>query len=130
MGVRFPSAITNVQVGIYGAAGTEVVVLTTPPLTLPLDFAQVFLIWYVVFNCGTGTTGVQKRLRRGPALLSTAFDAGGIVAVTANTIVSLSGCLFDTPGAAAGQQYSLTLAGTATTGAAGYIDGCLMAFCL
>ena len=131
MGVRFPSAVTTVSVGIYGATGAEALVLTTPPLTLPLDFAQVFLFWWVAFNCGTGTTAVNTRIRRGPLITSQAFDPGlANAAVTANTIVSLCGCFLDTPGAVTGQQYSITLAGTGTTGAGNFQEGCMIAFCL
>lgn len=130
MGVRYPSVATIAALGIYGAAGAEAIVFTTPPLNISLDFAQVILLWYVQFNTGAGTTSYVPRIRRGAALTGALVNIANAVVCTAATVTSFSGVYVDTPGAVAGQQYSLSLSGNATTGAAVFADGSLLAFAL
>ena len=65
MGVRFPSVATTTSVGVLPATGAETVVATTPPLNIPLDFAQVLLFWWFVGNTGAGTVGLVASIRRG-----------------------------------------------------------------
>jgi hypothetical protein len=131
MGVRFPSVFTNTFVGPLPANATETVVLTTPPLNLALDFATVFLQWCASINPGTSTTALLYRLRRGTTaagtLVGTSFNSGTL---TVGVALTVSGCYFDTPGAVAGQQYSLTVSQTADTVAGVWIDGALLAYAL
>jgi hypothetical protein len=79
---------------------------------------------------GAGTTGLSAIIRRGTTTAGALVTTGSSVLVTAASVASLSGCAPDTPGAAAGQQYSLTLTGTGTTGAGTTNDVVLMAFSL
>ncbi len=130
MGVRYPSVAVTGPGAAYPASGAETVILTTPPLNIPLDFAQVFLHWYIVYGVGTSTTGITMRLRRGTTTGGTLMNTGNLVQVTGGTGVIVSGCFVDTPGAVAAQQYSLTIAGTATAGAGTYGEGCMLAYAL
>ena len=130
MGVRFGSVSTIVNVGVLPATGAETVIMTTPPLTLPLDSAQIFLFWYFLGNTGASTTVLTWRLRRGTTTGGTLINSGNGVGVTAAVNATLSGCYNDTPGAVAGQQYSWTLQGTSTAGAGTFLEGCMTAMVL
>lgn len=131
MGVRFPSVFTNTFIGPLPASAVETVVLTTPPLTLPLDGATVLLLWSMSVVTGTASTGTVIRIRRGTT------TGGALVSLNpwTNTTTAalgyvLGGWYFDTPGNVAGQQYSLTVVQTAATGAGTWSDGALLAFAL
>jgi hypothetical protein len=130
MGVRWPSVGTTASVGALASNGAESLIMTTPPLNLTLDFAQVLLLWWFTGNSGNSTTALNPKIRRGAALTSALVNVGNAIAVTAASQVSLSGCYIDTPGAVAAQQYSLTLTGTATTGVGTFLDGCMIALSL
>src|SRR5260370_42368581 len=130
MGVRFPSVATTTSVGVLPATGAETVVATTPPRNIPLDLAQVLLFWWFVGNTGAGTVGLVASIRRGAAVSGTLVVAAQQVLVTAASSAELTGCFIDTPGAVAGQQYSLTLVGTRTTGAGTTATCALIPFAL
>lgn len=131
MGVRFPSVSSNSFVGPLPANANETVVLTTPPLTVPLDFAPVTLLWYFCYLAGTGNTAALFNIRRGTtvggALVSVAPDTSPAVA---GAQTGYSGIYFDVPGAVAGQQYSLTIQQFAATAAGQFKDGAFIAFAL
>lgn len=130
MGVHFPSAATTVFVANVPASGADTVIITTPPLNLILNFAQVLIWWYLLIAVGTDTTAVTVRLRRGALITSTVVNVPAVTPATAGTTISLAGSYIDTPGAVAGQQYSISLQGTATTGAMVNGDGCFTALVL
>jgi hypothetical protein len=131
MGVRFPSVQTNTFIGPFPANATETVVLTTPPLTLPLDSAVVLILWDFSALAGTSVTSFVLRIRRGATTAGTLVTtAQHVTPAVAGTISGLGGCYFDTPGAVAGQQYSLTCVQTAATGASTFNDAALLAFAL
>lgn len=91
--------------------------VTTPPVILPFDFSAVIILWLVVDTIGLTTTGNTTFIRRGAALTSPQVYTTGVVLVTAATAISFSGfCVDSNPGAAM-PQYSLSMAGTGTTGA-------------
>jgi len=108
----------------------ETVVVTTPPLNLPLDFATVFVFWYVAALTGINTLTQTLRLRRGSLV------TGALVNVSQNWTIAASvnsifpGMYIDTPGAVAGLQYSVTYQGNGATGNATIGDVCLMALVL
>lgn len=131
MGVRFPSVASTTFIGPLPANATEVIVLTTPPLNIPLDFAQVLIFWYFSIVCGTGTSGLQPHLRRGTTTGGTQINSGtGGIQATAGAAGTLSGFFVDTPGAVAGQQYSLGVAQIGATAAGVFEEGCVIAFAL
>lgn len=132
MGVRFPSAAAAQQAGnITVGQNVETIVATSPPLNIPLDFAQVFLFWCVNWLTPASTTGYFWKLRRGTTVsgaqlnITTTADA-----VAAATQVFSSGCYIDTPGAVAGQQYILTLTTVAATATGTSQDAMLIALVL
>lgn len=132
MGVRYPSVFTNAALAVVPANGAETVILTTPPLTLPLDGAAVFLGWFYTPTTGLGTTAAGVRIRRGTLVTSPLINGGNAYPATANSGLLLAGWFVDTPGSVAGVQYSLTVTGTGTTGVwsnAG-ADAILLAFAL
>ncbi len=131
MGVRFPSVATTTILANVPASGADTVILTTPPLNLPLDGALVFLHWNLVFGTGAGTVSVLVSLRRGTTTAAAKINVGSLnITVTAATEVNLSGVYVDSPGAVAEQQYSVSLLGNATTGAMTNSDGALIAMVL
>ena len=117
MGVRFPSVASSIFIAAPPASGAETVAVTTPPLTLPLDFAQVLLWWYVELVVGAGTTNCTQKLRRGASTASLLIITGAALTVTAGNTVGFTGLFVDNPGAVAGVQYSIAFLGTGTTGA-------------
>ena len=130
MGVRYPTAFSTTIAGSPPASGAETVVCISAPLTIPLDFAQVLLFWYVSLTTGAGTTSLTWRLRPGTTLTGATINQAFGFVVTAATQTQASGCYVHTPGAVAGQQYALTLQGTGTTGAMSVNDVCLLALAL
>lgn len=128
MGVRLPSVVAN---SIGNAVGTaEIVVATTPPMNIPLDFATILLFWYYATTTPASTTNLQLRLRRGTTTAGTLVSSGVNQLVTASATATLSGFAFDVPGAVAGQQYSLTAQFTAAVGSAGPTELWMLAMCL
>lgn len=131
MGVRFPSVISNTFVGPLPAGAGETVVLTTPPISEPIDGAQVILLWQASITAGASVTSHVFHLRRGTTATDTGVGAGPwtdqIAAAAGRTS---SGFYFDFPGVVAGQQYSLTVIQTAATGAGTWLDGALLAMVL
>ncbi len=130
MGVRYPSVSTTTILGTLPANGAETIIATTPPLNLPLDFAQVILLWYFLGNSGASTSALVFNLRRGTTLAGTLINVSSGSGVTAAAGVRFGGCYVDTPGAVAGQQYSLSELGVGTTGAGVSNDVCMIAFAL
>jgi hypothetical protein len=131
MGVRFPSVATNTFIGPLPANANETVVLTTPPLTLPLDGATVILPWMAYLTTGTGTTSIAYRIRRGTTTAGVLLNQNPWFFTSGpGNGLTVGGWYFDTPGAVAGQQYSLTIVQSAATAAAVWGDGALMAFAL
>ena len=131
MGVRFPTVSTTTFIGPLPANANETIVLTTPGLTLPLDNAQVILLWRAVLVSGVGTNAFIWRIRRGTSLTGALVMASSdVMAVGSNATQSSSGFYVDTPGAVGGQQYTLTISENGATAAGTWNDGCLMAFVL
>ncbi len=131
MGVRFPSVATTTIVNALPASGAETVILTTPPLNLALDFEQIFIFWYCTLFLGTGTATLLTSLRRGTTVAGALLTSGlSPLTVTAGNNEMVSGCFIDTPGAVAGQQYSLTMAQNIATVAGTLRDVCMIAFAL
>lgn len=131
MGVRYPSVFSNTFIGPLPAGAAETVVLTTPPLTLPLDGAAVFIIWCANILTGATTTFLNFNIRRGTTTAGTVIHLQSFaVPVTAGSKAQGAGCYFDTPGAVAGQQYTLTVSQQAATAAGTWEDGALLAFAL
>lgn len=131
MGVRFPQIASTTFVGPLPASAAETVILTTPPLNISLDFSQIIIQWACDILAGASTTSLVFRLRRGTTVAGTLINAAAwthTLAAAASAV--MSGVYVDTPGAVAGQQYSLTVVQTAATGAGTFNDGCLLAFAL
>jgi hypothetical protein len=130
MGVRFSTAYSNSGLGAPGAAGSEIVCITTPPLTQILDGAQVLIFWYLLTTVGLGTTLANVRLRRGTTTAGQLISSNFTTNVTAAFNTVFSGVYADSPGPVAGQQYSMTLAGAGTTGAWTPLDFSMLAIIL
>src|SRR5258708_28345153 len=109
MGVRFPSGGSIALVNNQLNTNVETVVCVTPPLILPLDFAQVLIFWYFVVTTAAGTTAIQPKIKRGPHAASPTLNPrlGGTPAPASGG--SLSGGDVDTPGAVSGQQPPVTM---------------------
>lgn len=129
MGVRFPSVQSNTIVNV-NFASSENVICTTPPLNIPLDFATVLLFWYLTMTSGTGTTNITPLIRRGTGITGTIINGNTNDNTTAGNTTRRSGVYFDTPGAVAGQQYSLTMTQIGASANGTILDVCLIAFAL
>jgi hypothetical protein len=130
MGVRLSSVSSNTLLTATLTQNTETAALTTPPLSLPLDNAQVFLFWYLTGSAGASTSGMKASVRRGSGLTGTIINAGVFLLVGAAGNFLVSGTYIDTPGVVAGQQYTLTATQSGATGAGSFLDGCFTAFVL
>src|SRR5260370_39032327 len=130
MGVRFPSVSSNTIIG-SPAAAAETIIATSPALTIPLDFAQVLLFWFILLTIGTAGNAVTLRLRRGTGVTGAVVNiGGGATTAVATNVVALSGSYADTPGAVAAQQYTLTAQIAAATAVSTVTDVSLIAFSL
>ncbi len=131
MGVRYPSVASTTFVGPFPANATETVVCTSPPFTPPLDSSQIFIQWFFACLVGASITSFFYRLRRGTTTAGQLLNLNNwaIPVAAAGGFVS-SGVYVDNPGAVSGQQYSLTVAQTAATGASSVPDVCLIVFAL
>ena len=131
MGVRFPSVTSNTLANALPASAAETVVLITPPINEPIDNAQVILQWFLSLTAGTSTTGFNVRIRRGTTVAApVVFNGPWQFTTVAGNFATFGGCLADSPGIVAGQQYCLTLIQTAATGAGTFTDGTLIAMVL
>lgn len=130
MGVRIGSVATTTLVTTTLVTTAEAVVLTTPPLSLAVDNAQVLLFWYANVNTGTSTVGLNGRLRRGTSTTGAMVNIAPGFSVGAGLQTAIPWCYIDSPGVVAGQQYSLTLQQVAATANGTVNDGCLMALVL
>src|SRR5260370_476285 len=130
MGVRFPSVQSNTSFALPASA-VETVIVTTPPLNISLDFGVVYLLWFLAIQAGTGVVQLSLRIRRGTTVagpvVNTTFSTHTLAAAN---FANLSGAYFDTPGAVAGQQYSLTCVQTGATAASVIADIAMIAFAL
>ncbi len=130
MGVRYPSVSSNTLVNATVVTTTETVIVTTPPLTLALDFATVLLFWDIALVTGASTTSIVVRLRRGTTVTGTLVNIAQNDTITTASAVRRGGCYFDVPGAVGGQQYSLTVQQNAATANGSITDANLIAFAL
>ena len=131
MGVRFPSVSSNVLVSGVLVTTAETVICTTPQLTLPLDFAQVIILFFCALTTGVGTTNINWKIRRGTTVAGAVVAGPGVnLTAAAGTNPYVSGVAVDVPGAVAGQQYSLTLTQFAATGNGAVDDAVMLAFAL
>jgi hypothetical protein len=131
MGVRLPSVASSTFVGPFPATNAETAILTTPPLNITQDFSQILLLASCNILAGASVTALVFRIRRGVGVGGTVVNANPwTVTLAAAASGGLAEFYFDTPGAVAGQQYTLTCSQTGATGASTFNDGALLAFAL
>src|SRR6266849_7273364 len=116
MGVRLPSVASETIVNTTIVTTLETVIVTTPPLNLPLDFAAVIILGTLLWQVGTGTTSYTLRLRQGAGISGPVISGLSNVTVSSIQVVTASIAYSDVPGAVAGQQYTITLSHTGSTG--------------
>jgi hypothetical protein len=130
MGVRAASSHTTKFVGPLVGGAAEVMLFTTGAVVLAADDATVILAW--VFNYAGGTTqnNTTFSLRRGNTVTSPLVTlVAWTIPATPALATLANGWYADFPGVAQ-TAYCLTLHQNAGSGAATFIDGCLMAFVL
>lgn len=93
----------------------ETVAALTNGVSLTYDNDQVNVTGNVLLTAGTGTTSVTVRCRRGNGVNGAIVGTAQPVSVVAGNNVALPVDFLDTPGAVAGQQYSITVAQTGAT---------------
>lgn len=130
MGVRFPSIQSNTLVNANVGINAETAVVTTPPLNISLDFATIIILWSMTHTVGTTATASRYFLRRGSGLGGTQIYASGSISGAAGNVVLASQIFFDTPGAVAGQQYTLSCIDPGSTVAGAIADANIFAFAL
>lgn len=131
MGVRNASVFTQGAVAAPPASANEFIIMTTPPLALPLDFAAVFMHWWINFLAGTGTTGLQFRLRRGALITSPIISlVAGTHTLAAGSSANIPGSYFDNTGPVTGVQYTLTCQQLGATAAGVVNDLAMFAYVL
>lgn len=130
MGVRLPTAASITLTTTVLTQNTETAFVTTPPLNLPFDNAQVLLFWYCDIAVGGSTTAMRINVRRGVDITGTLINVGANRTVASANIREFSGVYIDTPGAVAGVQYTLTALQTSAAGNGVFNDGSLVAMVL
>lgn len=131
MGVRFNSVFSTTFIGPLPASAVETVLVTSPPLTPAIDTAAIFLFWTFALLAGTGTVSATLTIRRGTSTAGANITPGGFVqAIAAGANGLFSGVWVDTPGAIAGQQYSLTITQNGATVAGTPGNVAMLAFSL
>lgn len=130
MGVRLPSVASKVLANAALAGNGEAPVLISPPLNLSIDFEQVLIFCYFNITPGASTTGVTGRIRRGVDATGTLITLANTITVVAANSYQLAMMYIDTPGAAAGVQYTMTGQTIAQTVQATIADGCIIVMAL
>ncbi len=130
MGVRATSVQSSTLLNATVAINAETIIVTSPPVSEPLDNAVVFLFWYMVHTVGTTGTVVRYLLRRGTTLATAIVNVvTSLTGVPGNTVTA-SGVYFDSPGIVAGVQYSLTCQDIGSTATGAVQDGALLVMVL
>lgn len=130
MGVHLPSAASATLTTTVLNQNTETAFVTTPPLNLPFDNAQVILLWFCKISVGGSTTSMRINVRRGTDITGTVVNVQIATTVATANIREFSGVYIDTPGAVAGQQYTLTALQNGAAGNGVFQDGALVAIVL
>jgi hypothetical protein len=131
MGFRLGSNFTNTPVNpaIVAAGPTDILVL--PAINVPIDNAQVVLIFAVALGIDAVATGIEFDLYRGTSTTGVLLSVWGADFVAASMPAdSLAGCWVDVPGIVAEQVYTLTGLTTAGVGNSAIFNACLIAMCL
>jgi hypothetical protein len=123
MGVRFAGSGSSTLVNTNIVTTAETTLLTSPLLTLALDFEQLLIFWEFVVLAGTSTTSFSYRMRRGSGTGGTSIAGGINVNVTAGNNILQAGCVVDTPGAVGPIQYSVTLSQIGATANGTVLEG-------
>ncbi len=130
MGVRATSVQSTTLVNAAVAINAETVIVTSPPISQPLDNAVVFVFWYMAHTVGLGAGSSAYRLRRGSAVTGTLINVAAAINSIAGQIVLGVGMYFDSPGAVAGVQYSLTCLDSVSTAVGAVQDAALLVMVL
>lgn len=93
----------------------ETAVWQTSPASARSDQDQWAIEATIDFTTGTGTTGLTVRCRRGTGVLGTQVGASNLDTIAAGNSQPVSVNFTDTPGAVAGQIYTITVQQTAAT---------------
>jgi hypothetical protein len=126
MGYRLSTTVSTAVIA-SPAAAAETVICTCGPINPPGDAVVVLLHWFIEFTVGTNGVTATLKLRRGAATSSTLINVGAAATVVAPNVVRFGGSYFDSPGAVAEQQYSLTLTVGSASAASTVSDVCLIA---
>lgn len=131
MGVRYPSAASSTVLSPNAGINTETVIVTTPPLSPPLDGGLVMLWWFMGHAIGATAVLTTYRVRRGTTAAGTLVSPNpGSYTVAPGNVVIASGLYVDAPGSFAGLQYSLTVIDNGSTAAGNIAEATLIAFVL
>lgn len=132
MGVRFSGGGSIVLVnGSFNSGGPESIIVSSPPLSVPFDSAQVCILWFISLLAGNTAMTYNFRIRRGTAITSPLINVDeAITGPAANAKAIYSGVYIDTPGAVASQQYSLGILGAGGGTNPIINDACMYAFVL
>ena len=131
-GGRPPIVLSTTLLAGSFAAATETIVCTTPPLNPGLDSGNV-LVFGTVCIGGVGANGtlMLAQIRRGTTLAGPQIGNNYQQTVVPPAVATGTCIVFDTPGAVAGVQYTLTCQVQNLTGPCN-MNNCLiaaLAFC-
>jgi hypothetical protein len=129
-GGRPPFVFSTAAIGVPAAA-LEVAMLTSPPLNPGLD-SQNVLVLAMLSASAIGTNGTQLigRIRQGSGIGGTALTGTFTTTTAATNAMSMTLVAMDTLGAAAGQQYTLTVQVTNATATTSISNGIILAMAL
>lgn len=131
MGVRFPSVSSTTLLTSTVITVNETALITTPPINVPLDFALVMIVAFLVITPGTGSTNARALIHRGSGIGGQLVNMTvPHVTVTAGNPDTLNICYTDTPGAVAELPYTLSVLVAGATANSTIGDAALIVFVL
>ena len=130
MGVRFPSVWSTTALNPTGTGG-EIIVCTTPFLTLPIDSAAVIILWTLSYTNGATAIAPVINIRRGPTTTSALVQGTGTIgAPAASSGAEYSGAFIDPSTGASAPQYSIGFNNSNSGTSVAFSNMSLIAFAL
>lgn len=105
-------------------SNTEAAIQISPAMSVTQDGDPIAVTGTANITTGTGTTAVTVRCRRGTGVAGALVGVSIVHPQAASTQDEISFDFTDSPGAVAGQTYSITVQQTAGTGA-GTFNSCV-----
>lgn len=130
MGARVPASAVNTS-GVSNIGSAEGVVISTAPISVPLDGATVIILASVLLNVPASTTAILYKIVRGITTgLANLLSNNALPDTPAIGVVQRTFCVTDNPVGLASVQYSLTMTCTGAVSSGNTPQLFIAVFCL